>query len=690
MLIRKDKHQVSLCLKLFSRKIEELCRGVGVTKCIVYPELYFAWLARFMKRDQDLLVNPFGIAVNEIGTLLISDHNVVLAVKLSNPVNMTQLTGGGVAATTVSSSGNLGSCRFGDARGICFIARDVTVVCDVTASTLKVLHGNDQPGWFLLQISETRLRTFQIERPYGISALRRLDAIVPDPNHRNPTHRATVAVTEYDRPTVLLLSIEQDSNNRRKPYTVIAAIRVGILPTPQSQRFLRGVASQCIRRTTISVLRARRDAAVEAAGDANDDDATDAAVAAAHAQFAADSRTSSKVIVTRDGHGGGSDSDSRSDVVVIDVALVLASFATGTPLAGATRQSDGSEKISLEGMTIAHLAAGESAGAVAVDADGLVYAAEKHRIIKCVGASGASSASATATNIIEGELYAGGGEWWPGAQPKDGTADHCTIGDAVGLAAWPCGRTLLCLDKGGGVGASLSKIGPLDGLATWFRLWRTQAECLGETDPTMAADPEYCKKEPPKWDEENLTVLERTAAELGAIDQRVCDANGRGHSWRWTQTHSGQIVRTLRVPNVWLSLSIPRLISRAQTQISVRSMREVLTRVRAIHPEVAEQLDPSAVREVECEWWWATVRRAQVSCPLRTKHGHLFLAAALTGETAHGGPRVLHDHVLTNHPKSHLRGFQTRLGLRVSVHYDRPWTRKLVLFSLGKVFSVGG
>ena len=47
--------------------------------------------------------------------------------------------------------------------------------------------------------------------------------------------------------------------------------------------------------------------------------------------------------------------------------------------------------------------------------------------------------------------------------------------------------------------------------------------------PMMAADPEYCKKEPPKWDEENLTVLERTAAELDAIDQRVCDANGRGH-----------------------------------------------------------------------------------------------------------------------------------------------------------------
>ena len=242
VLIRKDKHQVSLVERLFGRKVEEQCRGAGVTKSIVYPELYFAWLARFLKRDQGLLVDPFGIAVNETGTLLISDHNAILTAKLSNPVNVTQLTGGGAAATTVSTSGNLGSCRFENVRGICFIAREVAVVCDVTASTLKVVHVNDQPGWFQLRISETRLSSFLIERPYGIATLRRLDAMAPNPNQRNPNHRAIVAVTEYDRPTILLLSIEQDKSSRTKPYTVTAAVRVGILPVPRSQRLLRGVA----------------------------------------------------------------------------------------------------------------------------------------------------------------------------------------------------------------------------------------------------------------------------------------------------------------------------------------------------------------------------------------------------------------------------------------------------------------
>lgn len=673
VLIRKDKHQVSLVERLFGRKVEEQCRGAGVTKSIVYPELYFAWLARFLKRDQGLLVDPFGIAVNETGTLLISDHNAILTAKLSNPVNVTQLTGGGAAATTVSTSGNLGSCRFENVRGICFIAREVAVVCDVTASTLKVVHVNDQPGWFQLRISETRLSSFQIERPYGIATLRRLDAMAPNPNQRNPNHRAIVAVTEYDRPTILLLSIEQDKSSRTKPYTVTAAVRVGILPVPRSQRLLRGVAGQCIRRTTISVLRARRDAAIEAADDAED---SDAAVAAAHAQFAADSRTSPKVIVTRDGHGGGSDSISRSDVVVIDAAPILESFVTGKPLAGATRQSDGSEKISVEGTTLAHLAVGESAGAVAVDADGVVYAAEQHRIIKCVGASGASSTGAGATAIIEGEHYAGGGDWWPGAQPKDGTASHCTIGDTVALAAWPCGRTLFCLDKGGGVSASLSKIGPLDGLATWFRLWRTQAECLGEKDPTMATDPEYRKKEPPKWDEENLAVLERTATELDAIDQRVCDANGRGHvngpfmamdsnSLRSRQTCELLIILSLTSRrSLCLSLSAISRRTRAQTQISVQSMRAVFSRVRAIDPEVAEQLDPSAVREVECERWWATVRHARVvafpSHPLTRANAHHRLifatttTAASAGEITYGRPSVLYGNVLANHPDCHI------------------------------------
>ena len=51
---------------------------------------------------------------------------------------------------------------------------------------------------------------------------------------------------------------------------------------------------------------------------------------------------------------------------------------------------------------------------------------------------------------------------------------------------------------------------------------------------------------------------------------------------------------------------------RAQTQITVPSMRAVNTHINDLDPNVAARLDPRAVTEKECELWWALVRRWEI------------------------------------------------------------------------------
>ena len=503
-----------------------------MTKSVMYPELYFAWLAKFLNRAQDLLLKPCAIAVNEQGTLLLVDNNAVLVAKLSNPVHVTRLTGGG--APSKAQKCDLRSTAFQSAQGIAFIAREVAVVCDCAANALRILHVNED-GSFQVHISKDKLPKFEIEKPFGVATLVRLDATEPD----SGDPRAVVAVTEYDRSTLLILMIEQNARLASKPYSVTRAFRISlqVAASPGPLRPLRGVAGSCTRRTNITVLRNRRDASI-AAGEGNA-----AAIAAAHAQFAEDSRTPSKVYVTRQGSGvisreeesnakkpKPSTSRPRSDVVAMDIATVLAALSPGstTVPTGVTAMQDGSKEISLRGTILAHLAVDENAGPVTVDANDVVFAAERHRIIKCIAATQGASPTAT----IEGEPYAGDSSdsaWWPGAQPKDGDATRCTFGDVAAIAAWPCGRTLFCLDGGGGVSPSLSKVGPLWGLAEWFRLWRTQAEFFGEKDPTMMDDPAYCARAPPKFDDENLRVLEETAQQLDEIDRSRREAVGLNH-----------------------------------------------------------------------------------------------------------------------------------------------------------------
>ena len=118
-------------------------------------------------------------------------------------------------------------------------------------------------------------------------------------------------------------------------------------------------------------------------------------------------------------------------------------------------------------------------------------------------------------------------------------------------------------------------------------------------------------------------------------------------------------------------------------------MREVLTRVRAIDPEVAEQLDPSAVREVECEWWWATVRRAQVSCPLRTKHEICFWLPRWQVKRLTADPAFCMIMYLQIIPKVIFEDFKRVWGSGFQyTTTDRG--QESSSYSLGKVLSVGG
>ena len=497
VLIRKDKHSFELVARLFGRKTSMLSTNL-VVKSIIWPELYFAWRANFLKRSQDCLKKPRAIAVNEVGTLLVVDSSIVFRVKLSNPVNVTTVTGGATASKAVSCT--LQATSFSDASGIAFIARDVAIVSDCNENELKILHLTNEPGTFTLQ------SRFQIERPYGVATIERLDATAPG-SSSNP--RAVVAVTEYERSTLLILFIEQ-SALVRKPYAVHRAFRVSIAGPALSSHFLplRGVAALSMRRVAISVLRARRDQAISDAGDDT------AAVDAARSKFTTDSHTSTKVYVTRQGNGGTA---SRSVVIELDIASVLTKATTAAPAAlPAQNAQHKTEEMALNGTVIARLEVNSDAGPVSMDAnEHVLAAASPPRIIRCVG-----------DRAIDGEPFAGTDEgWWPNAQPKDGVATQSTFGCVVGLAAFPVGRTVFGLDGGGGVANSMFKLTNLDGCAKWVTACRTQYECFGGNDPTMMDDATYRSRRAPGWGE-TLPNLAESARTLDEMLQRRLDAIG--------------------------------------------------------------------------------------------------------------------------------------------------------------------
>lgn len=76
VLIRKDKHSTQLIYMLFGRRVSDLVSGL-VVKSTIWPELYEVWKAKFLRRNLEKLNDPRGIAVNEIGTLLVVDSNAV-------------------------------------------------------------------------------------------------------------------------------------------------------------------------------------------------------------------------------------------------------------------------------------------------------------------------------------------------------------------------------------------------------------------------------------------------------------------------------------------------------------------------------------------------------------------------------------------------------------------------------------
>lgn len=146
---------------------------------------------------------------------------------------------------------------------------------------------------------------------------------------------------------------------------------------------------------------------------------------------------------------------------------------------------------------------------------------------------------------------------------------------------------------------TIFKVAHLCGLSKWFNVWRSRIECLGERDPTMKDDGAYCKERPRLW-HEMLPELERSAAEIEEISQRVYDATGRD---RLNGSHLMMETNALR----------------AQTRHSVPSMRAVHSHLEAIDNDsqgyqeregtVADKLDPRTVTEHETELWWALVRR---------------------------------------------------------------------------------
>ena len=492
VLIRKDKHNVELILRLFGFRVSELAAGL-VVKTTIYPEVFRKWLAEFQKKIQDWLSSPRSIAVNEMGKLLLVDSDAVFAVKLSNPVQVTLLTGKPTrGAPNQNTRVKLDRAKYVDASGIAFLAQEVAVLCERGDSRLRVIHTDPANGDAVYKV-ESPYRLYQ---PSDVATITRLDAVETGRGQK-PT--ATIAVIESGQTTLLILVIEQGSL-QLKPYSATRAVRINLTGPARSlgiKQPLRCVATMPLRRVNIGVLRGRRDAAIEAASNRAEE-------AAARAAFTADSTTSTLVYVTRQGAGG---TDSPSSVIEVDVAGVLA----GGTIGGMTRTNDRSEKVDLRATKVADLIG--RAGPVAVDQNNDVYVTnhDANRIDLCSKSNGTWNVS----------IYAGSDTRTLRAQPKDGVAAQSSFGSVTCIAAWPCGRGIFGAD---GISKSVFKIANLDGFSLWATLWRKAYECFGLLDPTRKGESGYPGRHR-LWSE-ILADLESSAGDLRAIHQARCDATG--------------------------------------------------------------------------------------------------------------------------------------------------------------------
>ena len=293
----------------------------------IWPELYHPWRANFKKYLQDCLKGSRSVAINEESTILIVDSNSVFTLKLSNPVKPEQLSGTGKPAA-MSKRTNLATTRFEDAQGIAFIARDVAILCNRDANALRILHVTEDGSFrlFTHDPDDRDKNRFAIERPFGVATLWRFDEHEPDSTD-DPV--AAVAVTEYDKTSLLILLISQDNEKHDEAYSVTRGFRIVIGGSAISSsslvpRRLRGVAAVPVRKVGIGVLRSRRKAAIDVAEADGDEDA----IETAHQAFARDSNKSFMVYVTRDATG---EARARSDVVELDLGPLLKRVLMGSP-----------------------------------------------------------------------------------------------------------------------------------------------------------------------------------------------------------------------------------------------------------------------------------------------------------------------------------------------------------------------
>ena len=521
VLIRKDKHSTQLIYVLFGRRVSDLVSGL-VVKNTIWPELYEVWKAKFLRRNLEKLNDPRGIAINEIGTLLVVDSNAVYVGKLCNPVALTRLLFNGTEVATPTHCEH-SKAYLRNPHGIAFIAREVAILCDRDANEIRIIHTDPKSGNAVYNLqfhhhrggggydSDESDGEFRINRPHGVATIARLDAAEP-----GQAPFAIVAVTEFEQSALLILVIEQDETESTAPYSATRVVRVSLVgPGVRTPHHLplRGVTALCMRRVAISVLRARRDGALE--GCSNVPQRT-----AIKEQFQNDSATSTLVYVTRQ----GVDASEPSVVLEVDVAPVI----TSATIPGTTHRRDGSENVSLSATVVTKLQG--AAGPVAVDQNQDVYA--RQRPCQISQSSKSTDDGRWSTSNFAGSVDGASSQSSPpNKQPKDGEASRATFGTVAAFAAFPCGRTLFGVDSQTAQNAqsrvrpSIFKVANLDGFARWARPWNTQLGCFGERDPTRSNEEGYLETPPRLWGS-MLPDLEASGRELDAIMQARLDAIG--------------------------------------------------------------------------------------------------------------------------------------------------------------------
>ena len=480
------------------------------------------WKAKFLRRNLEKLNDPRGIAINEIGTLLVVDSNAVYVGKLCNPVALTRLLFNGTEVATPTHCEH-SKAYLRNPHGIAFIAREVAILCDRDANEIRIIHTDPKSGNAVYNLqfhhhrggggydSDDSDGEFRINRPHGVATIARLDAAEP-----GQAPFAIVAVTEFEQSALLILVIEQDETESTAPYSATRVVRVSLVgPGVRTPHHLplRGVTALCMRRVAISVLRARRDEALEGCSSVPQRTVV-------KEQFQNDSATSTLVYVTRQ----GVDASEPSVVLEVDVAPVI----TSATIPGTTHRRDGSENVSLSATVVTKLQG--AAGPVAVDQNQDVYA--RQRPCQISQSSKSTDDGRWSTSNFAGSVDGASSQSSPpNKQPKDGEASRATFGTVAAFAAFPCGRTLFGVDSQTAQNAqsrvrpSIFKVANLDGFARWARPWNTQLGCFGERDPTRSNEEGYLETPPRLWGS-MLPDLEASGRELDAIMQARLDAIG--------------------------------------------------------------------------------------------------------------------------------------------------------------------